>query len=95
MYPADKMYVIDSIKSYQWIAVNNQYDQYIFEGDSLFLIEDLSKSKGKFISALTTLPEKRYPQQMINRIDSIMQYNAKKEKEKLAAQHQEHRADLG
>ncbi len=80
-YPLDKLYVIDSIQSYQWIELNNQFDKYVAMGDSMFSVENFEFSKTGFTNALSLFPDKIYPRIMLDRIDSIeniKQVNEKK-----------------
>ncbi|MBN1597812.1 MAG: tetratricopeptide repeat protein [Bacteroidales bacterium] len=71
-YPLDRLYEIDSLKSYWWIAKNNSYESAVLEADSLYNTENYEASKNTYLDALDIFPKKIYPKQMLNKIDSII-----------------------
>lgn len=84
-YPLDQLFAIDSIKSYQWIEKNNTYDDFIASADALFSDEKYDDAVITYNNALDIFPDKTYPRQMLNRIDSMEKAKAREIK-LLAAQ---------
>ncbi len=80
-YPFERLYEIDSVKSYYWIELNKNFDKYVATADSLFSDEDYDSSKLNYSQALALFPNREYPQRMLNKIDSIEIVKSIKESE--------------
>ena len=81
-YPKDKIAEINSIL--QEIARNDQkYQQTIAKADGLFKKENYTEAKPVYAEAKTIKPQENYPQEMIDKIDGLLQ-----EQERLLAEQQ-------
>ncbi len=83
-YPLEKLFEIDSLKSYAWMIENSLFEESINKGDSFFIAGDYRQSQEYYSEALTIFPRKVYPQQMIHKIDSIKRQESDKEIEVVA-----------
>lgn len=81
LYPLDKLYEIDSIKSYEWIFKNRKYSLNVRSADSLYNNKEYTDAEKLYLKALDLFPKKDYPQKKLDEIVEINQAEAIKEKE--------------
>lgn len=74
-YPTDKLYQIDSIKSYRWIEKNNLYEDFIELADSMYKLELFDSSLIYYSNAANLFEEKSYPKEMAIVLDSLVKEN--------------------
>lgn len=84
IYPLDKLYEIDSLRSYSWIQANTAFETYIGKGDSLFSINSYEESKKNYAEAIDIFPNKTYPTRMMRTIDSLIKIEDQKEVQLIA-----------
>lgn len=83
-YPVEQLYRIDSIKSYQWIALNDSFNTMVMQADAFYDALVFDTSKYYYNQALAIFPGKYYPQQQVNKIDSTLDAIEKQQKEQAA-----------
>jgi tetratricopeptide (TPR) repeat protein len=79
-YPLDRLFAIDSVKSYKWIEKNSRYEDLLTEGDEQLSQGNYSGALRSYNLALAIFPEKEYPHTMINKIDDLEEQRIKEGK---------------
>ncbi len=80
-YPLEQLIAIDSIQSYKWIEKTTNYEEYLAEGNDFYSKENYDAAILSYNRALTVFPDKKYPRQMIDKIDELEKSRDKEEKQ--------------
>lgn len=76
-YPGDMILKITEKLEGQKQDLDNNFDRYVFSGDSLMNLNEYALAKGKYNLALNLKPDESYPKNKINEIDAIFEEEQK------------------
>jgi len=70
-YPHDRIYAIDSIRSYQWIRKVEEYEDLLGKADTSVEEDDFDQAESYLKNASKLFPKKKHPRILMHRIDSL------------------------